>query len=190
MTWGEGATEGGSSGSPLIDADTGKVVGVLTGGFSSCLQPLADYYGRLSAVRAANDTPPSVTAAPQERGVRVMWRLGGSCPWPGQCGSGAAPGPAASVHAHVPGLDQGFAQPPTAPRRAQAWAGGLDHYLSTNPPADLLDDVAYTLSQSMDGAVVVQSINGSASTAHGPGLAFYPSVLNLSPGFHNATFNY
>ena len=51
--WGEGATEGGSSGSPLVNADTGKVVGVLTGGFSSCAQPLPDYYGRLSAVRAS-----------------------------------------------------------------------------------------------------------------------------------------
>ena len=52
VMWGEGATEGGSSGSPLVNADTGKVVGVLTGGFSSCAQPLPDYYGRLSAVRA------------------------------------------------------------------------------------------------------------------------------------------
>ena len=72
----------------------------------------------------------------------------------------------------------------------QAWAGGLDHYLSTDPPPDLLNDVAYTLSQSMDGAVVVQSHNGTNFTPHGPGLAFYPSVLNLSPGRHNATFNY
>ncbi|KAK9834127.1 hypothetical protein WJX81_000295 [Elliptochloris bilobata] len=77
VKWGEGATEGGSSGSPLIDADTGKVVGVLTGGFSNCLQPTTpDYYGRLSA----------------------------------------------------------------------AWQGGLDHYLSTDPPADLVTEVAYTLS--------------------------------------------
>ena len=51
VVWGEGATEGGSSGSPLINADTGKVVGVLTGGFSSCSQPDApDFYGRLSKV--------------------------------------------------------------------------------------------------------------------------------------------
>ena len=44
-------TTGGSSGSPLIDVETEKVVGVLTGGFSSCETPKgADYYGRLSAV--------------------------------------------------------------------------------------------------------------------------------------------
>jgi hypothetical protein len=52
VTWTTGATIGGSSGSPLIDLATGKVVGVLTGGYSNCqdrTQP--DYYGRLSVVR-------------------------------------------------------------------------------------------------------------------------------------------
>ena len=51
VTWTNGATASGSSGSPLIDLESGKVVGVLTGGFASCArrsQP--DYYGRLSAV--------------------------------------------------------------------------------------------------------------------------------------------
>ena len=52
VVWSKGATAAGSSGSPLIDAVSGKVVGVLTGGFASCDDPLApDYYGRLSAVR-------------------------------------------------------------------------------------------------------------------------------------------
>ena len=54
VIWGDGVTEGGSSGSPLIDAATNRVMGVLTGGFSSCAQPKApDYYGRLSTVRQA-----------------------------------------------------------------------------------------------------------------------------------------
>ena len=53
VTWGDGVTEGGSSGSPLIDAATNRVMGVLTGGFSSCDQPKSpDYYGRLSTARA------------------------------------------------------------------------------------------------------------------------------------------
>ena len=51
ITWWKGATASGSSGSPLIDMDTHKVVGVLTGGFASCETPKQpDYYGRLSAV--------------------------------------------------------------------------------------------------------------------------------------------
>ena len=54
VTWTTGATIGGSSGSPLIDVATNRVVGVLTGGFSDCqhrTQP--DYYGRLSVVRTS-----------------------------------------------------------------------------------------------------------------------------------------
>ena len=51
MTWTNGATASGSSGSPLIDLESGKVVGVLTGGFASCATRSGpDYYGRLSAV--------------------------------------------------------------------------------------------------------------------------------------------
>ena len=50
VLWDTGATVGGSSGSPLIDAATRKVVGVLSGGYSSCYAHQADFYGRLSAV--------------------------------------------------------------------------------------------------------------------------------------------
>ena len=53
VTWGNGATIGGSSGSPLIDVTTQKVVGVLTGGYTNCHdRTQSDYYGRLSAVSA------------------------------------------------------------------------------------------------------------------------------------------
>ncbi len=56
VTWTQGVTQGGSSGSPLIDASTHRVVGVLTGGLSSCDTARSpDYYGRLNRVRV---TPP------------------------------------------------------------------------------------------------------------------------------------
>ena len=52
VIWSSGATASGSSGSPLIDVESQKVVGVLTGGFASCQDRTGpDYYGRLSAVR-------------------------------------------------------------------------------------------------------------------------------------------
>jgi hypothetical protein len=45
--WDLGTTEGGSSGSPLFDQDH-HVVGQLHGGYASCGNDLADWYGRLS----------------------------------------------------------------------------------------------------------------------------------------------
>ncbi|CAK0735575.1 hypothetical protein CVIRNUC_000603 [Coccomyxa viridis] len=50
VTWSNGATIGGSSGSPLINIETEKIVGVLTGGYTSCQdQTTSDYYGTLAS---------------------------------------------------------------------------------------------------------------------------------------------
>ena len=47
ITWSGGTTtEGGSSGSPLFDAE-GRIIGQLHGGYAACGNTLADYYGRL-----------------------------------------------------------------------------------------------------------------------------------------------
>lgn len=47
MTWYGGTTEGGSSGSALVLADTQQIIGQLWGGYASCSQPSQpDYYGR------------------------------------------------------------------------------------------------------------------------------------------------
>jgi hypothetical protein len=45
--WDAGSTELGSSGSPVFDADQ-RIRGQLNGGLSSCLDPVLDYYGKLS----------------------------------------------------------------------------------------------------------------------------------------------
>lgn len=51
VQWSQGATQGGSSGAALIDADSRKVVGVLTGGTTTCsIFSGADYFGKLSVV--------------------------------------------------------------------------------------------------------------------------------------------
>lgn len=47
-TWLTGATEGGSSGSPLFDGEK-QVIGDLTGGASSCSNPYNDYFSKVSS---------------------------------------------------------------------------------------------------------------------------------------------
>lgn len=56
--WDTGATEGGSSGSPLLDREK-RVVGTLTGGSSYCSSPKGpDYYASLSKFWNVQDTLP------------------------------------------------------------------------------------------------------------------------------------
>ena len=71
VKWWRGSTASGSSGSPLIDMDTQQVVGVLTGGYASCVDPNEpDYYGRLSAVRLG---PPTPLRALHARACCTLW---------------------------------------------------------------------------------------------------------------------
>ncbi len=46
--WDIGTTEGGSSGSPLLDSNS-RIVGLLTGGFAQCGDPVDDYYAKFSS---------------------------------------------------------------------------------------------------------------------------------------------
>jgi hypothetical protein len=47
VTWLEGTTEPGSSGSPMLRTDTQQIIGQLWGGGASCINPFdPDYYGR------------------------------------------------------------------------------------------------------------------------------------------------
>jgi len=48
VLWTEGTTEGGSSGSPLLLAEEGQIIGQLYGGYASCTAPSEpDYFGRM-----------------------------------------------------------------------------------------------------------------------------------------------
>ncbi len=59
-----GVTEGGSSGSPLFDAD-GYIVGALTGGLATCDNANApDYYGKISYSWNSNGTEPEFQLQP------------------------------------------------------------------------------------------------------------------------------
>ncbi|MEN0049655.1 MAG: 3-coathanger stack domain-containing protein, partial [Bacteroidota bacterium] len=46
--WDSGTTEGGSSGSPIFDNTTKRIVGMLSGGFAACGNNSADWYGKFS----------------------------------------------------------------------------------------------------------------------------------------------
>lgn len=78
---GAAATEPGSSGSPIFNAD-GQIVGLLTGGLSSCdNQTAPDYYGKFSYSWDKNGSNPEEQLAqwldPQNTGVVSMSGLGG-----------------------------------------------------------------------------------------------------------------
>lgn len=61
--WTIGATEGGSSGAPLMTAG-GKVIGSLTGGAATCRNPVQDYFWMFSkAWGASSDGYPTLGAA-------------------------------------------------------------------------------------------------------------------------------
>ncbi|MDR0438060.1 MAG: S1 family peptidase [Bacteroidales bacterium] len=55
VTWSEGTTEGGSSGSPLINSDR-RIIGQLHGGYASCnAQTQPDWYGKISYSWTSNN---------------------------------------------------------------------------------------------------------------------------------------
>lgn len=57
ITWSGGTTtEGGSSGSPIFDAQK-RIIGQLHGGYAACGNTLADYYGRLGISWTGGGTP-------------------------------------------------------------------------------------------------------------------------------------
>jgi PKD repeat protein len=48
VQWDDGTTEPGSSGSPLFDSTTHRIIGQLCCGTASCSSPTSDYYGKFS----------------------------------------------------------------------------------------------------------------------------------------------
>ena len=73
--WDSGVTEGGSSGSPIFDADH-KIVGTLSGGFATCSNKENDYYSKFS--EQWNKYPEKETSLkqwldPQNKGIASLW---------------------------------------------------------------------------------------------------------------------
>lgn len=69
VTWTDGVTEPGSSGSPIVRAGTKEFLGALWGGFAACdATNMADYYGRIEVtlplvLQWLNPNPPSIDIA-------------------------------------------------------------------------------------------------------------------------------
>lgn len=80
--WATGTTEPGSSGSPLVQAETNQVVGHLRGGYAACGNDLEDYYGGLFAGWTGIDSTRSlgVWLDPIQQGTESM--PGGYYPQP------------------------------------------------------------------------------------------------------------
>lgn len=77
---GHGITEGGSSGSPLFDSE-GRIIGLLTGGSSSCSNLTGpDFYGKFSAAWTSNGSDPfnqlKPWLDPSGSGIEVLGGLG------------------------------------------------------------------------------------------------------------------
>lgn len=72
--WTFGATEGGSSGSPLFDINK-RIIGDLTGGSSNCAAPYNDYFSKISS--AWNNYPYEITSLkpwldPDDTGILIL----------------------------------------------------------------------------------------------------------------------
>jgi len=80
VSWNEGITAGGSSGSPLFD-ESGRIIGQLAGGDSECLNPQdADLYGRFYTSWVGGGSSSSGLSIPLGRGSTVNSMSGGRVP--------------------------------------------------------------------------------------------------------------
>ncbi|MFM1930816.1 MAG: hypothetical protein RL226_119 [Bacteroidota bacterium] len=96
VTWtatenGHGVTEGGSSGSPIYNANK-LIVGTLTGGSSFCTSPNApDFYGKMSYHWSNNPNPASEKLKawlnPQDNGVNTLFGAYRPCQTESFCGT-------------------------------------------------------------------------------------------------------
>jgi hypothetical protein len=74
---------------------------------------------------------------------------------------------------------------------AQAWAGGLEHFLSSAPSNSTVNEVAEILSDTSNGGeIIVRTMNATAIPKHGPALGMYPSFLVFDPDHHYNALNY
>jgi hypothetical protein len=79
VEWMQGVTAAGSSGSPLIDADTGRVVGVLTGGLPRKFCILLTRVGGWGVTLAGDDVFSRSKITSTHTGSRCGAVTGGAC---------------------------------------------------------------------------------------------------------------
>ena len=74
---------------------------------------------------------------------------------------------------------------------AQAWEGGLEHFLSSAPSDSAVNEVVEILSDTSNGGeIIVRTMNATAIPKHGPALGMYPSFLVFDPDHHYNALTY
>lgn len=74
---------------------------------------------------------------------------------------------------------------------AQAWEGGLEHFLSSAPSNSAVNEVAEILTDTSNGGeIIVRTMNATAIPKHGPALGMYPSFLVFDRDHHYNALTY
>jgi PKD repeat protein len=188
-----GVTEGGSSGSPIFDETTKRIVGTLTGGGASCAnQSAPDYYGRFDLHWEVNGATDSDQLAPwlDPTGSNAMSVDGYD---PNATPTELVADFSANQTAITPGTSISFTDLSDGPDPVQTWAwefeGATPNTSSDENPSGINYPTAGTYSVTLtvdDGTNTDEEIKtGYIVVSDDPGglnAAFAPSETNINPG--------
>ena len=163
LSWSNGTTEGGSSGSPLFDP-SGLIIGQLFGGDAACGNTESDWYGRISQSWSFGNTPATRLSDwldPIASGVTTLNGINQ------EIVTGDTPTIPPIANSRIPAGLPYVQRIDFAPANANLTASGLPAWLSLNergfltgtPPAGSSDTPIITLTASQAGILITTSYN-------------------------------